>query len=495
VIELEQNTPSGARICVIGVGGGGGNAINSMINRGVSGVEFIAANTDVQALQHNLAPVKIQLGKSSTRGLGAGADPSVGSKSVEESIEEIKQILNGADMVFVTAGMGGGTGTGAAPVVARIARELGALVVGIVTKPFKWEASKRCTVAEKGVEELRKNVDSLIVIPNQRLMAVIDKHTSLRDAFQRVDEVLCNATRGISDIISDTGYINVDFADVRTIMKNTGDAMMGTGIAKGENRCVEAAQLAISSPLLDGVSIQGAQGVLVNVTGGSDMTMYEVGEAVALIQEVAGSETNLIQGVVLHDAMGDSVMVTVVATGFNQALMHDLHDLHAAQPQAAMQAVDMMSAMGTMSTMNAASSAPSSLAAEASAAAVASAANGMSVVNGMNVANVNAPHPDFDLSQQHTPQAAPAHTAHVAAQQQPLATFAINKPTNVPQRTIPTSSPSGIQELQKYDEPAFKRRLGINSIRINKLDSDVDSDEAHNEDQASKPAFLRRIMD
>jgi cell division protein FtsZ len=408
-----------------------------MIAKGLSGVEFIAANTDVQALHNNLAPIKVQLGKMSTRGLGAGADPAVGYKAVEESAEEIKQALAGADMVFVTAGMGGGTGTGAAPFVAKIARELGALVVGIVTKPFKWEAAKRAAVAERGTEELRRHVDALIVIPNQRLMSVIDKHTSFREAFQRVDEVLNNATRGISDIISGTGYINVDFADVRTIMKNTGDALMGTGIAKGEHRAVEAAQAAISSPLLDGVSIQGAQGVLVNVTGSSDMTMFEIGDAVSIIEQAAGSDVNLIHGIVFDDSMGDSVMVTVVATGFG-----------ASASQAS-------TAAATVVT-------PSKPEAE----------------------------PQQTVVETHAEPKSAHGTLQPSTTNQQYATTT----ATTTKRPLPASSPSGLQELQKYDEPAFQRRLGISSIKINKFDTDT-TEELPKDDQLTKPAFLRRIMD
>jgi cell division protein FtsZ len=442
VIELESNITSGARICVVGVGGGGGNAINSMIAKGLSGVEFIAANTDVQALHNNLAPIKVQLGKMSTRGLGAGADPAVGYKAVEESAEEIKQALAGADMVFVTAGMGGGTGTGAAPFVAKIARELGALVVGIVTKPFKWEAAKRAAVAERGTEELRRHVDALIVIPNQRLMSVIDKHTSFKEAFQKVDEVLSNATRGISDIISGTGYINVDFADVRTIMKNTGDALMGTGIAKGEHRAVEAAQAAISSPLLDGVSIQGAQGVLVNVTGSSDMTMFEIGDAVSIIEQAAGSDVNLIHGIVFDDSMGDAVMVTVVATGFGKSASQASTSTH------------------TAST---------------------------SVASPQPEAKPQQTVVESNVSGSHLHTTPPPSTVTPINHHAPTTTVATKRP-------LPASSPSGLQELQKYDEPAFQRRLGISSIKINKFDADT-TEELPKDEQLTKPAFLRRIMD
>ena len=308
----------GARIRVIGVGGGGGNAINSMIQRGLQGVDFIAANTDAQALSKNGASIKIHVGRESTRGLGAGGRPEIGKAAAEENADEIREHLSGSDMVFVTAGMGGGTGTGGAPVVARIGRELGALVVGIVTNPFNFEAKKRSTVAEQGIAELRQYVDALIVIPNEKLLSIIDKNTSFIEAFQKVDDVLYNATRGISDIISGNGYINVDFADVRSIMKDMGDALMGIGIASGEHRATEAAQNALNSPLLEGVSIHGAQGLLVNISGGSSMTMHEISEAVSIIEESAGNEVNLIQGIVYDEALEDKIMITVVATGFKR---------------------------------------------------------------------------------------------------------------------------------------------------------------------------------
>jgi cell division protein FtsZ len=317
-IELDYTPTSGAKIRVVGVGGGGGNAINSMIKRGLDGVDFIAANTDQQALQANLAPVKVQIGKELTRGLGAGADPGIGQLAVEESVDDVREALANSDMVFVTAGMGGGTGTGGAPVIARVGRELDALVVGIVTRPFTWEARKRTHSAEHGISELRKQVDALIVIPNQKLMNIIDRNTSFVEAFQKVDDVLYNATKGIADIISGNGYVNVDFADVRTIMKNKGDALMGIGIARGDNRAVEAATSAINSPLLEGVSISGAEGVLINISANNTVSMIEIGEAVQTIEEAAGEQANLIFGVVFNEDLGDNMMVTVVATGYKQ---------------------------------------------------------------------------------------------------------------------------------------------------------------------------------
>ncbi len=317
MIELDtSHYQDGARLKVIGVGGGGGNAINNMISRGLAGVDFIAANTDKQALDHNLAPYKIQIGPGITRGLGAGANPEIGGKAVEENIDEVKEILKGSDMIFVTAGMGGGTGTGGAPIIAQIAQEIGTLVVGIVTKPFQWEGRKRMRVAEEGISRLRDTVDALIVIPNQRLLEIIDKNTGFQEAFQKVDEVLYNATRGISDIIGCHGVINVDFADVKTIMKGMGDALMGIGVASGEDRAKAATQSALKSPLLDGISIKGSKGVLVNITGGSDLTMLEISEAVSIVEQEAGEEVNLIHGVVQNQEPSDEIMITVVATGF-----------------------------------------------------------------------------------------------------------------------------------------------------------------------------------
>lgn len=307
-----------AKIKVIGVGGGGGNAINNMIEGKLTGVDFVVANTDKQALDHNKAQIKIQLGQQTTRGLGAGANPEKGLKSVEESLDEVKEALKGSDMVFVTAGMGGGTGTGGAPIIAEIAQQLGALTVGIVTRPFLWEGKKRERLAEDGIKRLRQSVDALIVIPNQRLLEIIEKNTSFKEAFMKVDEVLFNATRGISDIIGCHGVVNVDFADVQTVMKGMGDALMGIGTATGENRAQEATHNALNSPLLDGISIKGAKGVLVNITGGSDMTMHEIAEAVSVVEQAAGEDANLIHGVVQNDEECEELMVTVVATGFNK---------------------------------------------------------------------------------------------------------------------------------------------------------------------------------
>ncbi|HTP13952.1 MAG TPA: cell division protein FtsZ [Bacteroidota bacterium] len=318
MIELDMGTGRGAKIRVVGVGGGGGNAINSMIDKGLVGVDFVAVNTDLQALERNNAQTKIQIGKNLTRGLGAGADPSIGFRAVEEDREEIARALGGCDMVFITCGMGGGTGTGGAPVVANIAKSLGALVVGIVTKPFNSEGKKRMSQADTGLEELKKQVDTLIVIPNQKLLEIIDRRTSVTEAFEICNRVLHNATRGISEIITVPGLINVDFADVRRVMREMGDALMGTGISSGENRAIEAANAAISHPLLEGISIAGAQGILINITGSSSMSMWEVDEATGIIHQAAGEEAEIIFGTVIDDSMNDNIMVTVVATGFNK---------------------------------------------------------------------------------------------------------------------------------------------------------------------------------
>ncbi|MDI6802398.1 MAG: cell division protein FtsZ [Bacteroidota bacterium] len=318
MIELDYNFDRGAKIRVVGVGGGGGNAINSMIDMGLNGVDFFVINTDLQALERSKAPNKIQVGKNLTRGLGAGADPQTGMRAVEEDRDELARALAGSDMVFVTAGMGGGTGTGGAPIVANIAKSINALVVGIVTKPFNVEGKHRMANADAGLEELKKHVDTLIIIPNQKLISIVDRDTPLTAAFNKANEVLYNATRGISDIITVPGYVNRDFADIRTIMKEAGDALMGTGRANGENRAVEAAHAAISSPLLDGVSIAGAQGVLVNVCGGPNMSLVEADEAVQVIHDAAGEDANIIMGYVVDESFGDDIMVTVIATGFNR---------------------------------------------------------------------------------------------------------------------------------------------------------------------------------
>jgi cell division protein FtsZ len=313
--EVDQDTHS-AKIKVVGVGGGGCNAINTMIECAPDGVEFIAANTDAQALGLSKAHTRLQLGTQLTRGLGAGANPQVGRDAALEDMEKIRELLQGADMVFVTAGMGGGTGTGAAPVISEVARGMGCLTVAVVTKPFQFEGGKRIRQAEDGLKELRKVCDTLIVIPNQRLLGVVDRNTPLVLAFKVVDDVLRQAVQGIADLIVIPGLVNVDFADVRTVMSHMGRAVMGMGTSKGEKRAVQAAYQAISSPLLEDTSIQGAKGVLINISGGPDLTLYDVTEASTIIQEAADPEANIIFGSVIHERLEDEVMVTVIATGF-----------------------------------------------------------------------------------------------------------------------------------------------------------------------------------
>ncbi|HJY98908.1 MAG TPA: cell division protein FtsZ [Patescibacteria group bacterium] len=307
-----------AKIKVIGVGGGGGNAVSSMIDTGmVNGVEFIAVNTDAQVLLQNKAPTKLQIGEKITKGLGVGGNPELGQKAAEESVEKIKELLLDSDMVFVTAGMGGGTGTGAAPIIAQLAREAGALTVGVVTKPFAFEGTRRAVAAEDGIEKLKESTDTLIVIPNQRLMDVIDRKMTLLEAFKVVDSVLGQAVGGIADIITTAGLVNVDFADVKTIMKDAGSALLGIGTGVGENRAQMAARAAVSSPLLD-LSIEGARGVLFNIAGGSDLTMFEVDEAARIISAAADPDANIIFGAVIKDDLTDQVRITVIATGFDE---------------------------------------------------------------------------------------------------------------------------------------------------------------------------------
>jgi cell division protein FtsZ len=314
----DDKEANAASIKVIGVGGAGGNAVNRMIEAGLKGVEFIAANTDSQVLDQSLCPKRLQLGTGITKGLGSGANPGVGREAAEEDEAAIAEILEGSDMVFVTAGMGGGTGTGAAPVVARIARSLGALTVAVVTRPFEFEGRRRMQIAEEGMRELREKVDTLIVIPNQRLLAIVEKHTPLREAFKVADQVLHHATKGISDLITVPGLVNLDFADVKTVMAERGNALMGAGHSTGPNRAYEAAQSAVSSPLLDDISISGAEALLVNVTGGESMTLHEINEAVTVVVDAAGHDANVIFGAVIDEAMGDSLSITVIATGFGK---------------------------------------------------------------------------------------------------------------------------------------------------------------------------------
>ena len=317
MLQFEVTNQQFASIKVIGVGGGGTNAVNRMIEAGLQGVEFVAINTDGQALLRSKADVRLRIGDQLTKGLGAGANPEVGRQAAEESKEEIKGILEGADMVFITAGMGGGTGTGAAPPIAEMAKQAGALTVGVVTKPFTFEGKVRMTQAEEGVKALKERVDTLITIPNERLFQIVDKKTSFIEAFKFADDVLRQGVQGISDLITITGLINVDFADVKTIMNNAGSALMGIGEAKGDNRAAEAAKAAVSSPLLE-TSIAGAKGILLNVTGSSDLGLFEINEAAAIITEAADPDANIIFGAVIDDKQGDEIRITVIATGFKQ---------------------------------------------------------------------------------------------------------------------------------------------------------------------------------
>ncbi len=456
MIELDRSVEyHGAKIKIVGVGGGGGNAVNSMIERGLQGVEFLVVNTDMQALAKNGSPQRIQVGKALTRGLGAGANPVIGREAAIEDREEVKQLLTGADMVFVTAGMGGGTGTGGAPIIAEIARELGALVVGIVTRPFDWEGNRRRDQAEEGIRELREHVDTLIVIPNQKLLSIIDKRTGFREAFHKVDDVLYNATRGIAQIITGHGVVNVDFADVRTVMANMGDALMGTGGASGEFRAVEAAQNAISSPLLEGISIVGSEQVLINISASSDMTMMEVDEAVKVVHEAVGNEANVIFGVVLDDDLGEMMLVTVIATGFSKK--KEVRQQPARQTQ---------TLAGTQTT----------------------------VIQPLSQSGQNAT------------QAPPV---------QPLPQTIRPITTNLPDHV-----PSGPDEYERYNEPAFIRRNGgiqRGGFSITKKSEEEqeseqtfrqaasstneqatereEKQEPRRQATADRPAFLRRIMD
>lgn len=316
--DFEDEALANARMKVVGIGGAGGNAVDRMIDAGLNGLEFVSINTDRQALEYCRSHIKVQIGKKTTKGLGAGADPERGRRAMEEDRNAVYEALTNSDMVFITAGMGGGTGTGAAPIVAEIAKDIGALTVGIITKPFLFEGPQRMRRAEEGVQALKENVDTLIVIPNQRLLSIVPRETPLNVAFELADEVLLNATKGISDLVSVPGLINLDFADVRAIMLEMGDALMGSGYAKGESRAAEAAKQAINSPLLEDVSIAGAMGVLVNVTGGPNMTLHEVNDATTIVFEEAGSKANIIFGAVIDESMKDEIRVTVIATGLRQ---------------------------------------------------------------------------------------------------------------------------------------------------------------------------------
>ena len=337
--SIDNSVNSGAIIKVIGVGGGGGNAVNRMIEENVKGVEFIVVNTDVQALRASKAETVIQLGPKFTRGLGAGSQPEVGQKAAEESEEAIRESLEGADMVFITAGMGGGTGTGAAPIVARIAKEIGALTVGVVTRPFTFEGPKRGRYAAEGIAKLKENVDTLLIISNNRLLEIVDKKTPMLQAFREADNVLRQGVQGISDLITAPGYVNLDFADVKTVMANQGTALMGIGVASGEERVVEATKRAISSPLLE-TSIDGAEQVLLNITGGLDMTLFEAQDAADIVAHAASGDVNIILGTSINEELGDEIRVTVIATGIDpskrentSARSHRASQIHSTQPK------------------------------------------------------------------------------------------------------------------------------------------------------------------
>ncbi len=317
MFQLVKDHKPGATLKVIGVGGGGGNAINTMIDMGLNMVDFIGINTDLQALENNAAPMKIQIGAALTKGLGAGADPDVGKKAALEDLELISESISGCDMVFITAGLGGGTGTGGAPVIAKVAKDMGILTVAVVTKPFKFEGVKRSKQADNGLKEMKDEVDTIIVIPNDKLLFIAEDKLSLIDAFKKADEVLYQAVKGITDLVTKPGYINLDFADVKTIMTEMGIALMGTGTASGANRAMAAAEKAISSPLLEDYSIRGARGILLNITGSPDMSLLEVNEAAELIQDEADAEANIIFGTIVDDKLEDEIKVTVIATGFD----------------------------------------------------------------------------------------------------------------------------------------------------------------------------------
>jgi len=329
--EVKPEIQTFAKIKVVGVGGGGGSAINRMITANIKGVEFIAVNTDLQALQSNLAPTKLHIGKSTTRGLGAGMNPAIGRKSAEESQNDLREVLKDSDLIFITCGLGGGTGSGAAPKIAEVAREVGALTIAVVTKPFSFEGGPRKSIAEEALKEFCGKVDSLITIPNDRIWQIIDKKTPLLDAFRTVDEVLRQGVQGISELITLPGVINVDFADVRTIMENSGSALMGMGESSGDNRAIEAAKQAISSPLLE-MSIEGAKGILFTITGGNDLTMYEVSEAAKTITESVDSDAKIIFGAVINEELKDAIKITVVATGFDSASLAPPNTLRINKP-------------------------------------------------------------------------------------------------------------------------------------------------------------------
>ena len=504
MIELDTKQEYGAKIRIVGVGGGGSNAVNAMINKGLEGVEFCVLNTDVQALEKSSAPFKLQIGKNLTRGLGAGADPEIGRKAVEEDREEITQLVTGCDMVFVTAGMGGGTGTGGASTIAGIAKSVGALVVGIVTKPFQFEGKRRSRQAEEGIEELRRNVDTLIVIPNQKLLALVQDSTSFLDGFSLANQVLYNATRGISELIIRHGYINVDFADVRTVMKEMGDAIMGSGVGRGEHRASVAAEHAISSPLLEGVSIQGAQGVLVNITGGRSMTLLEVSEATQIIHDAAGDDANLIFGAVLDESMDEEIMVTVIATGFNT------------RPKYTGLSIDRYGvATETVRTEDAPKPRVERITPPMPEPVVTQRGNGVAIPEPLRATGMTARATE---EQSPLPRIERIYKPRGTLTEKDRSTTYEREPMDLGERTDSNSVvrlspkldsrhvPSGPRDLKDYDQPAYQRRgiaipvmEDVEEVAVQEQVIDTRQEEEAvaraRRDRDDRPAFLARIMD
>lgn len=509
MFELEENISIGANIKVVGVGGGGSNAVSTMIQDGMTGVEFTVANTDIQALNSHKAGQKIQLGKDLTKGLGAGANPDIGRRAAIESYNEIVEHLEGADMVFVTAGMGGGTGTGGAPIVAKIARELGALTIGVVTKPFLFEGKKREKHAIQGLQELKDNVDTLIVVPNQKLLAIAGDKMPLVETFKKADSVLHQAVKGISDLINIRGLINLDFADVRTIMKEKGMAIMGTGAARGENRAVMAASAAISSPLLDSIKIDGATGIIINVTAGPDLTLFEVDEASTLIKEAAHEDAEIIFGAVIDETMGDEVRVTVIATGFgkNEAMISPVSHVSQAQAQAmaAMnQPVGQMHAQQMQQTTEP-QQAPAPVFSQPMHTAPVADLPPISSVQSA-VMNFTQEHP-APIAQQPVTQTVPAHPTYQPMQQPVNPQAAVTSPS-IEQHAQPTilSADEGVtaRDLLLAKARAFResQESKTKQIQPEQLSMDVDLDEARRmaREVASSPfpqnldvpAFIRK---
>ncbi len=452
MIELDNTYSSGAKIRAIGIGGAGCNAIDNMIIGGLEGVDFIAANSDTQALEKNKANIKIQVGKKIARGLGVGGNPEVGKKCIEEDVDEVHSILAGSDMVFISAGMGGGTGTGGSPQIAKIAKELGALVVAIVTTPFNMEGSKKRIYAEKGIEELRKNVDSLIVVSNQKLLEVIDKNTPFNQATKKVDEVLSNATKGIVDIIYKCGYMNVDFADIRNIMEGSGDALIGIGMAKGTDRALLAVQNALSSPLLEGVSISGAKGILLNITCDESLTMNEIETITTTIQEAAGEDAYLKFGIVTQTEKTEDLIVTVIATGFER--VEDVATEPVAQVKPQPKQVERKTTRTVREQPLFENSEPESL---------------MEVNRPAQRPVYKTPEP-FNINQN-------------------------DYMNNYPQVAAGAMAPKGANALKVYDSPAFERKISTDLPgKIEKI-QDYKAPEEPARRVQERPAFLRKIMD